>query len=310
MWMIDRLANSRLETYTRLTINPQYSVTLLAVQKLRVLLVFITRSIFEWRVLRKAHHQTKKIKGAYSDKDALVIAGGPSVNRLIVENVLQDQQSGQLDVFAVNSYAEGEIASRLIPDYFGLSDPIHKPNSNVVFKGVNSQDIWAKLESWPQTKLLLPHNWLNLKMYITNEVAVWFDDRDLPGWLRSNSPIRPRGYSSNTGLKAVACAMFMGYRNVFVIGLDNSLAKTIEVDSDNRLMEASSHFYDSESTIKEYRPHLYPRGVQDLLYDQSLSFVDLRKCFKSKNLFNIDTESLTDVLPKIASCYVTELSLR
>ena len=95
MWMIDRLANSRLETYTRLTINPQYSVTLLAVQKLRVLLVFITRSIFEWRVLRKAHHQTKKIKGAYSDKDALVIAGGPSVNRLIVENVLQDQQIGR-----------------------------------------------------------------------------------------------------------------------------------------------------------------------------------------------------------------------
>lgn len=305
MSILDKLTHSQLGMYSRLTTNPQYSVTLLVVQKLRVLLIYTARSIFDWNLIRKAHRHTKKIKGARINKDALIIAGGPSVNRLSIENVLLAQQSGQLDVFAVNYFTEGEIASRLIPDYFVLSDPIHKPNSKVVFKGVNSQDIWAKLSSWPQTKLLLPHSWLNLKMHISNEVIVWFDDRELPGWLNSNSPIRPRGYNSNTGLKAVACAIFMGYRNVFVVGLDNSLAKTIEVDGDNRLMEASSHFYDSESIIKEHRPHLYPRGVQDLLYDQSLSFVDLRKSFKSKNLFNIDTNSLTDVLPKVVSVYVT-----
>jgi hypothetical protein len=111
-----------IESKTRLTTNPQYSVALLVLQKFRILLIYIARSILEWNVLRQAHRCSRKAKGAYTNKDALIIAGGPSVNRLHVANVLAAQSSGNLDVFALNWFPLSDLAPTIVPDFFCLSD--------------------------------------------------------------------------------------------------------------------------------------------------------------------------------------------
>jgi hypothetical protein len=297
---------SQIEIRTRLTVNPRYSLTRLAVQKFRILVVFVARSILECWQLRLAHTHTRSIRGAYSDRDALIIAGGPSVSGLNIQNVLEAQRLHKLDVFAMNWYTEGDLSSTLIPNYYGLSDPLTKPSSDSIFKGVFAQSIWTKLKTWPDTKLLLPHTWRKLSNLIKNDVGIWFDDRELPGLSHSVSPVRPRGYISITAHKVIACAVYMGYRNIFIIGLDNSLFKSIEVDSENRIIEKPGHFYDTEESPNISRPSLYPNGVEDFLYDHSLLCLDLKRSFTAVNIFNIDKSSLTDAFPKIDSEFIDQ----
>ena len=294
----------RLEAHSQLTTNPQYSVTLLVLQKFRILLIYIARSILEWNALRQAHRCSRKAKGAYTNKDALIIAGGPSVNRLHVANVLAAQSSGKLDVFALNWFSLSDLAPTIVPDFFCLSDPITKPGSQSVFKSKRSEEIWHYLESQPKIKLILPHNWMKYTKLVKNKVEIWIDDRELVGWSRSNSVLKPRGYASVTAHKTIASAVFMGYRTIYLIGLDNSLFKFVEVDEENQIIETPAHSYDDVNSVDIRRQHLYPKGMQSLLYNYSLVFVDLKRSFKAANIFNIDKSSLTDAFPKIDSEFI------
>ena len=282
----------RLEARSRLTTNPQYSVTLLWLQKFRVLLIYVARSILEWNALRRAHRCSRKAKDRYANKDALIIASGPSVNRL--------------HVFALNWFSFSDLAQKIVPDFFCLSDPITKPGSQSVFKGKRSEEIWHYLGSQPTTKLILPHNWTKYTKSIKNKVEIWIDDRELVGWSRSISVLKPRGYASVTAHKTIASAVFMGYRNIYLIGLDNSLFKFVEVDEENQIIETPAHSYDDVNSVDIRRQQLYPKGMQSLLYNYSLVFVDLKRSFKVSNIFNIDKSSLTDAFPKIESEFIDQ----
>ena len=83
---------------TRLTVNPQYSITRLTIQKTRVLVIFIAQSLLEYRQIQLAHKHTRLHRGMYSDRDALVIANGPPVGRLNLAKVFSAQAKGDLDV--------------------------------------------------------------------------------------------------------------------------------------------------------------------------------------------------------------------
>ena len=299
-----KTAIKHLEMVSRLTTNPQYSVTLLSLQKARVLFVYVARSILEWRHLRKAHQHSKKTRGAYAHKDALIIANGPSVNNLNIAKVLEAQTSGEIDVFALNWFPLSDLAKTLVPNFFCLSDPITNPRSQSVFKEKYSNELWVYLESHPKIKLILPHNWLKYDQLVKNKVEIWIDDRELVGWSRSISVLKPRGYASVTAHKTIASAVFMGYRNIYLIGLDNSLFKFVEVDEENQIIETPAHSYDDANSVDIRRQHLYLKGMQSLLYNYSLVFVDLKRSFKAVNIFNIDKSSFTDAFPKIDSEFI------
>lgn len=299
-----KTALNRLEMISRLTTNPQYSVTLLSLQKARVLFVYLARSILEWKQLRKAHQHSKKARGAYAHKDALIIANGPSVNNLNIAKVLEAQTSGEIDVFALNWFPLSDLAKTLVPDFFCLSDPIIKPELQSVFKGRRSQEIWHYLESQPTIKLILPHNWMKYNKSIKNNIEIWIDDRELVGWSRSISVLHPRGYGSVTSHKTIAAAVHMGYRRVYLIGLDNSIFRNVVVNENNVLGDNPSHFYDSDTTpTLMHKKSVFPSGMQDYLYDQSTLFLDLRRSFTKKFIVNLDINSLTDSFRKSGNTF-------
>ena len=180
------------------------------------------------------------------------------------------------------------------------------PGSTQFYKGRGTKEIWNYLDSRLAIKLRLPHNWIKHSQVINNEVKIWIDDRELVGWSRSISVLKPRGYASVTAHKTIASAVFMGYRNIYLIGLDNSLFKFVEVDDENQIIETPAHSYDDANSVDVRRPHLYPKGMQSLLYNYSLVFVDLKRSFKVSNIFNIDKSSLTDAFPKIESEFIDQ----
>ena len=211
---------------------------------------------------------------------------------------------GELNVFALNWYPLSELAKQLKPDYFCLSDPLNKPGSQKEFKGNKTQIIWEYLKHSPKTKLILPHNWLHFLQVIPNDVSVWFDDRELVGWSHSISPIKPRGYSSLTAHKTISAALYLGHKKVFLVGLDNSVFKNVVVTENNELIDKPSHFYDSPSTLDLKHGKAFNYGMQDYLYNHSLVFLDLNKCFHGNAIINLDCDSYTDAFVKLENEFI------
>ena len=109
--------------------------------------------------------------------------------------------------------------------------------------------------------------------------------------------MKPRGYLSLTAYKALAVSIYLGYKEIFILGIDNTMYQTVDVDQDNLIHLDGNHFY--EDLSKESSGTFYPSGMADLFYDYSLCFLDLRRCFgKQSNVTHLDPYSKVDAFRK------------
>jgi hypothetical protein len=290
--------NRRLEIATRLSSNPNYSVTKLTIQKIRVFVAYLVFTMVSLGDLRASKKVTNKQRNKHSGKIALVIAGGPSANNLDVEVVVSAQRNNELDVFAMNWFTHTPLANQLTPDFYVLTDPINRVNREGTFKSRNSNQIWDVLSTWKETKLIVPHYWRADLEYINNEVTLFIDDRELVGFTKSILPTKPRGYSSLTALKTLAAAVYMGYKEIYVIGLDGTAFKSLYVTKENLVYEGNNNLADSDETPGALRSDGWPNGMSDMLYAHSHEFLDVKRCFHDKRIFNINVESMHDGISK------------
>lgn len=288
----------KLDVATKLTRHPGYSISFLFFQKIRVLIVFLLFTSISLGSLRKTRKITRLQKNIAKGRDALVIAGGPSSLKLNLRKVIEDQTSNKVSVFAMNWYSHTDLANHLVPDYYVLSDPLNQMNRNGEFKGRKSADIWSQLAKWPKIKLILPHNWYPYTKNVQTKISMYIDNRELIGFSKSINPTKPRGYGSLTALNTIAAALYMGFDNVFLIGLDGNMFNALRVDNTNKLFLGSSNLADSElSSLTEIPDQ--PHGMADMLYNFSTEFLDIRQCFTALNIFNLTQDSLVDGIRKL-----------
>jgi hypothetical protein len=280
------------------------SLLVLSMKKLMVLLVFVVRSTAFLGVRRKTLKWTKKYKNSKTNKDLIIIGGGPSVSKMNTKQIVASQIDGSLDVMVMNWYSHTQFAEMIRPDYYVLSDPLNIPKGNNSFKSLNSDDIWKKLEQWPDSKLIVPAQWFPLMQSVQNNVACYIDDRELVGFSSNIDITKPRGYCSLTAYKAIAAGIYMGYRNVFLIGFDGSTFASTVVDEDNHLFEGKNNNSDTEFTPNVNLDSYFPNGIADLLFANSSAFLDLRKCFKNENVVNLQRDSYLDAFRKANNKYV------
>ena len=290
--------NRNLDIATRLSRNPNYSVMRLFLQKFRVIAGFIVFSAISFPMLRKTKKITKMVKNTASGRNALVIAGGPSAASLNIEKIICDQASQKLDVFAMNWFTHTRLAEFIKPDFYVLSDPINRINRGGVFKNRSSSAIWEKLIEWKTTKVIIPHYWYPDSKFISNEIAMFIDDRELIGFSKSVDPTKPRGYNSLTALKTLAAALYLGYAEVYVIGLDGTAFKTLYVNDQNLVYEGSNNLADSAETPMTLRSLGWPGGMSDMLYNHSLEFLDIKRCFVNQKITNLNCDSMHDGFKK------------
>ena len=280
------------------------SVLVLSMKKLMVLTVFAYRSAASLGNRRKTLRSTKLYKNTKSDKDLMIIGGGPSVSQLNIKQVVESQTSGSLDVMVMNWYSHTRYAEIIRPDYYVLSDPFTIPGGNNSWKSQNTAEIWKKLEQWPDSKLIVPAHWFPLMQSVDNGVACYIDDRELVGFSSNIDITKPRGYCSLTAYKAIAAGIYMGYQNIFLIGFDGSTFASTIVDEDNHLYEGKNNNSDTEFTPIVKLDSYFPNGIADLLFANSSAFLDLRKCFKNKNVVNLQRDSYIDAFRKENNKYV------
>jgi hypothetical protein len=145
--------------------------------------------------------------------------------------------------------------------------------------------------------LVLP-SWINAaiqKAKIETRV-LYFDDRQLSAWTRNTSPDAARGYIGLTAYKALAYCIYLGYDEIYILGMDGSEFQLLASDEQNRLLLGGHHAYKDESISKDLSSHFLD-GFAGAFMTYSHTSGDLEKF--SGPIFNLDSSSFITRFPKV-----------
>jgi hypothetical protein len=93
-------------------------------------------------------------------------------------------------------------------------------------------------------------------------------------------------------------ATHLGYKDISILGVDNTMFQGLSVTRENDLMLGDQHFY-AKQRPDQNMSNFYPNGVADFFYDISICFLHLRRCFGHiENIYNLDLDSLVDCFVK------------
>jgi hypothetical protein len=282
--------------YLRIIASPHYyhgrSVAKLAIHNALQLISFFRTPAPK----RGQLETTRALKNSKNGKIALILGSGPSLNNLNID-VLNDHID---DIFVINSFNQLEVAMSVKPAFYGLSDPAHF--------GMLSNEQDAELNSilnYVRTcnaTLILPHTVYLAKVF-TGFDRIFFDDRERTFLNKNIGPLKPRSYGSTTLYKMLAMATFMGYEEIYVLGLDNTNFLNYRGRPDNLMQDiggaTASRKVETKSTfIGEYEKE-FTSGMAGRMQSYAHLFGDLHK-FKKYKVINLDPYSLTDAFSKVS----------
>jgi hypothetical protein len=237
--------------------------------------------------------QMLRLRNTARHKCALVLGNGPSLGSLSAERLREFVATGG-DIFAVNLWNENEALRTVAPTYLTISDPwTLQPNT--------TDETMIRLKQYlidnPATKILCPirrHKDISGSFGANRVMA--FCDSDLRYWWASVNPLLPRGYISMTLYKSLAVARWLGYRKIFVLGMDNTYPRNIYCDRDNRILNLEVHA--GREDYAADMADLYG-SIGDMLHELAFLFYDAKKFAAGDRIVNLDPYSLTDAFPKV-----------
>ena len=258
------------------------------------LIYFIKYSIFHRKILKV----TKSQKNKYLGQSVIVFANGPSVREIDPEKIALYQSKG-FKVIAVNSFSLASQAEIITPDIMVLSDPFYfgTYSGNKELDTIDNRDLINK--ALAKIKLSASLNFIPIQYYKNASIGNKYGIMAFRNPFSDNVTdiTKPHCYVGMTAYLALAVAGYLGFKNIYISGFDNSWFKSLQVDEENQLYMDNSHFYDSgnHQTIKVDKAD--GRDVGHYLYIQHFLFRDL-KMFRKLPIVNLDKNSLTDAFPK------------
>lgn len=181
-----------------------------------------------------------RIKSKKQEKPLIIMGNGPSF-RDTIDNHLDILC--QNDTLAVNFAANSPEFFQIKPRYYTLADPLFFEDSDAenmiaLYDNLNKVD-------WQMT-LIIPVK-APAKVKNPNITVERFNMVGVDGarWLkhilfdsRMAMP-RPR----NVLIPSIMAAIWLGYKEIYLVGADHSWMKSISVDNDNHVVSIQTHFY-------------------------------------------------------------------
>lgn len=236
--------------------------------------------------------KTKELKNSKTDKIALVLGNGPSLKKIDYGFISRNVD----DIFVVNDFYLTSLVGHITPNYYVFSDPASFFETNDGHRH-SKVDLLAYLEKI-KPKLILSH--FARKSFFTDSFEVlYFDDREWNFFSKNISPLRPRCYSSITSMKALAFACFMGYKQIYILGFDNTEFFGYRSDRDNRLWLDTKSTYSSKEEEKSKLLDMsgFVSGIAGRLQSYAHAYGDF-KLFHHSNIVNLDSDSLITYFKK------------
>ncbi len=229
------------------------------------------------------------------NKFGIIVCGnGPSISQIEINKLKQWQSEGN-KILCINDFYKHYDKLPIVPDFYLLSDPSHKPNT------LKGREIWEYLKQVNERVLtFVPLNWapiVNEQIDFASRVK-YFNDNSLESFSTNIKPTRARGYVSLTAFKGLAVSYAITQGKIGIIGIDNDLHRYVMVDVDNRLMlDLNNHFYDSSQYFVDYS-HVYLGGIGSFFKEISETFLSI-KVFPSDRIYNLDPKSFIDHFQKV-----------
>ena len=236
---------------------------------------------------------TRALHNSKATSQALVLGNGPSLAKLNAKMVTEENP----DIWVVNDFYKVKQAAELNVTHYVLSDGAY-------FVGLPNE-INPKLQpvlDYVKSKnatLILPHWAKDLQISQICPIEIfYYDDRGLSAWSKNTTPVKPRGYLGLTLYKGLGFALYLGYKKIFILGMDNSEFLNYSSDEGNRLLLHGNHAYKDSSVAYDISKE-YLDGMASAFSSLSHNFGDLLK-FKGP-IVNLDGRSLTTRFPKEAN---------
>lgn len=257
-----------------------------------------------------------KIKNADLEKPCLILGNGPSLNQSV-----EKYQSlfEKYDLVCVNNFAFSPIYTEIKPKYYIISAHIffyeekklsqkYIDARNVYFDHIKNKTDWnlhlmvpfiAKKSSY--FKHFLEQN--------KNITPIYFNSTTIEGIPFLNHFLFNRGLGSprphNVLIPAIINAMYMGYKEIYIVGADHSWLPEISVNDQNEALVNQKHFYDEkESKPDKMEDYIHrPRRLHEIIHKFYLSFKgywEIKDYAKSKNvrIYNASEFSMIDAFDR------------
>lgn len=275
--------------------HPGHSLTFIVFFKVRIIFEAVLRTLVGGLRPLRAIAKTRTFGNSRKTKVALVLGNSPANTRLNFSSIFADCSTGALDLFVVNSFPLEQIEKAALANtYLVLSDPDHSPANPL------SRSLWEKVSKKPSLNLVVPATWAqNLADLQIRNQTLCFNDLSLQGVTKNTNPLLPRGYSSNTGFKALAFAHFMGYKRIYISGMDYSFYLGLTVDGENHLHQSDVYMEPMNSRRSVEVTNQFHSGTSDFFYDLSQLFYDLKQVLRFPEVQNLNPTSLVDAYPKV-----------
>lgn len=205
----------------------------------------------------------------------IILGNGPSLARNIAEDM---EWLTHCDTIAVNFAGNTAEFMSIRPRYYLLMDPhfFNLPSSDH-----NVTRLYARLDSevdWDMT-LFIPTDRKPSTLGINNRHIhiEQFNPVGVEGydWLVKKACDSGRGLPRprNVLIPAVMTGIWLGYKEIYLLGADHSWLRTLDVDEDNTVVSIQPHFYsDGEEEHRRVATMFRDIRLHELLWGFHLAF--------------------------------------
>lgn len=256
--------------------------------------------------LRGLSGDNKKIN-LKKQESLVILCNGPSLNKFLQKlNKYENYDYMAVNFFPNNS----EWFEKLRPKYLCIIDSDYLNINNLDFQNnrmglINSlskADWKINLLTYSFQKLDVKScNIQHLKIN-TNTIDTFEFNSFIKKMFEYNYAIPP---ICNVAVFALFNAIRMGYKKIFIAGLDMSFHTSIYVDKNNDVIQILKHFYGEEQiNLSKKKDYIQSKGMTGLFHDWYYTFSGfecMKKYAESKNIqiYNTCIESYVDIFDKI-----------
>lgn len=236
----------------------------------------------------------------------IILANGPSLAKNIAEDM---ELLRNADTLAVNFGGNTPEFNEIRPKYYLLMDPhfftepFRDPNVPRLYRNLNEKVDWDMTLFIPVgrnpriTGITNPH----IRIERFNPIGV-----EGFGWLERMAFDSGRGLPRprNVLIPSIMAGIWLGYKEIYLLGADHSWLRTLDVDEDNTVVSIQPHFYtDGEEEHKRVATLMKGIRLHELLWGFHLAFKGYHSIQKyvsgrGVNVYNSTPGSYIDAFPR------------
>jgi len=292
----------KLKKYSIESVNKKFysvdSVFFIFFKKTKELLMASFQYCYQIIFYFSEYKKTFLLKNLNKSHKVLILGNGQSQDYLSKNN-LKFLIKNNFHVIVVNYWNLNKKFKKIIPNYIVISDRrILDNDKKKKFFFKKNKSLIKYLQSNKNINVICPFLHIHLVgRYIDKTRIIGFCDTELRSFYSNVNPLLPRGYLSSTVYKAIAMALWFSYKEIYLLGLDNTYPRDLYSDKNNSMLTLENHAGIKNSILD--MTNLYG-SFSDLLIEISYLFKDIKKFSKFQNIYNLDVHSLTNVFKKFS----------